>query len=303
MLQRLDEHFRPHDQELNRNDYSRGILLQEAIQNNDSFYLVLSQVFCLYTVRGNFVVHKLGSISELSWSCLKKLLCSNESLSLSGVRFFSTFPAAVENILLGEWSRSFLDQLEIVKRFLLELPYQWDSMRNASITRRAPPLTHEMVEVYNLVSPVIQTTVFRALARSFWGPDDPGLKFLLVLHKLDQDAYTKEHWKRTGRENTVAYGVLRYVYDVWQEYRLHPQAGTEQFMLQNADDFFRELPPSMQPTTLNKINGGSGCLSRVPVQDAVSGRYGGSRRANNSNGIQAFADTDNMGVDTAWCEG
>jgi hypothetical protein len=74
-------------------------------------------------------------------------------------------------------------------------------------------------------------------------------------------------------------------------------------MLQNADDFFRELPPSMQPTTLNKINGGSGYLSRGPAQDAVSGGgYGGTRRANNSSGIQAVAGTDNMIVGTAWCE-
>lgn len=158
-----------------------------------------------------------------------------------------------------------------------------------------------MVEVYNLTSPVIQTAVFRAMARSFWGRDDPGLRFLEVLHKLDQDTYTKKHWKRTEWEKDVARRVLSYVYNAWQDYLPKPGAETEQFMLQNAHDFFRGLPPSMLSTTdFNDVDSGSGHFSRRIAQKAVSRGYGGGRRANNSTSIQAVAGTDSMDVVNAW---
>ncbi|KAM0707301.1 hypothetical protein Q7P35_005539 [Cladosporium inversicolor] len=297
MLPRLDKHFQSHDQELNEYDKDRKILLREAILNNDFFYPVLSQVFSLYTLRNSCVAHELVVIPELSWSCLGELLCSNESLSSSAVQLFSKFPASVEIILCSGWKQFFLYQLDIVKRFLLRLPGQWDCMQNISKASLAPPLVQDMVEVYNLTSPVIQTTVFRAMARSFWGRDDPGLRFLEVLHKLDQDTYTKEHWKRTEEEKDVARRILRYVYDVWQDYLPRPGAETEQFMLQNVLDFFRKLPPSMQPTTdINNVDSGSGHFSRGTAQKAVSGEYGGGSRANNSSSIQAVAGTDSMGV-------
>jgi hypothetical protein len=304
MLQRLDEHFWIHSQELNDYDISRRILLREAIQNNDFFYLVLSQASCLLTGQNPSMAELLEDISPESWSSLGTLLCFNKDMSEPVVKWFAEFPAPVEDILCSEWSQSFLKQLDIVKRFLCELPHQWNSMRNASISRRAPPLTQEMVEVYNLISPVIQTTVFRAMARSFWGADDPGLSFLVVLHKLDQDTYTKGHWKRTEEENVVAYRVLQYVFDFWQKYQLQPGARTEHFMLQNAHNFFRELPPSMQPMTdFNEVDGDNGHFSRGTAKEAVSGGHGGGKRANNRTSIQAVAGTDNMGGDTAWREG
>jgi hypothetical protein len=303
MLERFDKHLWLPRQELNEYDNSRRMLLREAIEKNDSFYLVLSQVSCLFTRQSSTMARLLKDVPAQSWSSLETLLCSNKEMSESVVTLFAEFPAPVENILCSEWRQSFLGQLEIVKRFLLALPRQWDSMRYESIKRRASPLTQEMAEAYNLISPVIQTTLFRAIARSFWGSDDPGLTFLEVLHKLDQDAYTKKNWKRTERENNVAYGVLRYVFDVWQKYRLQPGAGTQQFRLQNAHDFFRKLPPSMKPTTdFNEADGGSGQFSRGAVQEAVIGGYGGGRMTNNSTGIQAVAGSDNMEVGTSWCE-
>jgi hypothetical protein len=274
----LNLYSRIHDQELNRNDKGRIILLQEAMQTNDILYLILSQVFCLYTLRDVYIVGWLNDVPQSSWLCLEELLGPNDKLTLSGINFLAEFPIRVEEIFHRGWGQSFLDQLVIVKRLLRELSRRWDKMSSASNRRRAPPLTQEMVEESYMISPVIQTTAFRVIARSFWwGWDDPGLRFLEILHKIDQHTYICQKWRRAEGERAAACGAFKYVYDVWQHYRLRPEASREKFVLQDARAFFETRPTSMQQPTNFGIDGSSYQLSQGAARATAIERHGGSR--------------------------
>ena len=256
MQQRLDEYFRPREQILNPIDQGRKTLLQEAIRKHDFFYLILSQVFCLYTCDRQSISRQLGRVGHSSWMFLERLLCSNKAMSPLVVSWFASFPAPVHIILASGESQFFLNQLVIIESFLQELPRRWDTMINASKRMLAPPLTQDVVEELYLISPIVQTTAFRAIARMFWnaGEDNPGLRFLETLHKIDQDTYTCRQWRRTKSEREAAYGMYRYVHTVWQQTRMLPGVGETEFVLPRAREFFKQPPPSMQQASDAGVN-------------------------------------------------
>ena len=257
MQQRLDEYFKPREQILNPIDQGRKILLQEAIQKDDFFYLILSQVFCLYTCDRQSMPKQLGRVGHLSWIFLEKLLCSNKAMSPLVVSWFASFPAPVHIIFASGESQFYLNQLVIIESFLQELPRRWDSMIDVSKRMLAPPLTQDMVEELYLISPIVQTTAFRAIARIFWngGEDSPGLQFLETLHKMDQETYTYRQWRRNKSERGAAYGIYAYVHTVWQQSRMLPGVSEKEFVLPHARDFFRQPPPSMQQASDVGTNG------------------------------------------------
>lgn len=55
-----------------------------------------------------------------------------------------------------------------------------------------------MVEILGLQSVILQTTAFRAIARMFWGfGESKGIKALEQLHRIDQETYYRQAWRRT----------------------------------------------------------------------------------------------------------
>ncbi|KAM0709740.1 hypothetical protein Q7P35_003780 [Cladosporium inversicolor] len=257
MQQRLDEYFKPREQMLNPIDLGRRILLQEAIRKDDFFYLILSQVFCLYTSDRNLIPRQLGRVEPSSWSYLERLLCSNKAMSPLVVQWFAAFPAPVHILFASGECQFFLNQLVIIESFLQELPRRWDAMIGASRRILAPPLTQDMVEELYLISPMVQTTAFRAIARIFWngGEDNPGLQFLEVLHKLDQETYTYRQWRRSKSEREAAYGIFTYVHTFWQQSCMLPGVRAGQFTAPGAREFFQRPPPSMQQASTVSMNG------------------------------------------------
>ena len=269
MQQRLDEFFKPREQMLNPIDQGRRILLQEAIRKDDFFYLVLSQVFCLYTSDRRLMPKQLERVGPSSWDYLERLLCSNSAMSPLVVSWFASFPAPVHIIFASGEYEFFLNQLVIIESFLQELPRRWDAMIEASKRMLAPPLTQDMVEELYLISPVVQTTMFRAIARIFWngGEDNPGLQFLEFLHKMDQETYTYRQWRRSKSEREAAYGMFTYVHTVWQQSSMLPGVSATEFVLPRAREFFKQPPPSMQQALNANANANAnGQFSRGEAQ-------------------------------------
>lgn len=266
MQERLDEYF-GRAQAINAIDQGRRILIQEAIEKDDHFYLTLSQVFCLYTCEPQAVPKQLENVESRSWSYVERLLCSNKAMGSLVLKWFAAFPAPVHIILASGDSQFFMNQLVIVESFLQELPRRWDNMIDVSRRRLAPPLTQEMVEELYLISPVVQTTAFRAIARIFWGggEDNPGLRFLELLHKTDQETYSLRQWRRSRTERKVAYGMYAQVYNLWQQQRARPGADQMEFVFPPAWDYFRQPPASMQQASFG-LNNGHGHFSRGAAQ-------------------------------------
>jgi hypothetical protein len=267
MKLRLKDFFEPRAQIINAIDQGRRTLVQEAIEKEDFFYLVLSQVFCLHTCRPELMPKQLERVHPSSWVFLEQLLCSNQALSPLVVQWFSEFPAPVHIIFASGESRFYMNQLVVVESFLQELPRRWDHIVNVTKKRLAPPLTQEMVEELYLISPVVQTTAFRALARSFWrGEDNPGLHYLESLHKTDQHTYTFQQWRRTKPERKMAYGVYTRVFNAWKQQCALQGSEVTNFVPPPGCEYLGQPPPSMAQDPILDMNDNNPQFSRGAAQ-------------------------------------
>lgn len=247
MQQRLEDFSRGSNPYLNVFDHGRKVLLQEAVRKGDMFYLVLNQVFCLYSCNPTDVPASLtGTLTLSSWNTLEQLLCSNRVVTPFVLRWFSEFPASIQVVNASNESLTFRYQLANVNTFLLELPRRWDPLMAHCRQRLAPPLTQELVEQLKMTSPVLQTTVFRAIARIIWGQNnDTGYRILEKLHEVDQQTYNVQGWRRTEVEKRSAAQWFSALYASWRQWSTNPNKQGAFIPPQVCGNFHRP-PQSMQ---------------------------------------------------------
>lgn len=249
MTQRLDDFFRTMDQHCSTTDLGRKQLLHDAIWRNDFFYLVLSQIFCLKSLNPNYLPRELAMLPPTSWQALETLLCSNKDVHPDVLRFFANFPAPIQYIYASETATAFSKQLNHIIIFLSYLPMQWAPLLKTSQQRLAPPLVQDLVEALHLSSVVLQTTVFRAVIRSFpISLNDRGMQFLEQLHREDQDGYFLRQWRRQEVEKHLLYNVYALVIRKLVEWRSQSrQPGA--FVAPAESAYFRQPPLTMPGTT------------------------------------------------------
>ncbi|RMY13096.1 hypothetical protein D0868_02203 [Hortaea werneckii] len=201
----------------------RLFLLREAVLKNDWFYIVLHQLSCLHTLIPGSLPQSARLIEQDAFDRLDALLCPNTMLQAPLVHWFSCFPAPMTTIATaagGEGQRAYQYHGERVVSFLKALRRSWNSIIEESQRRLAPPLVQDMIEELTLLSPVLQTTMFRAVARMFWHavPEyESGIEVLLALHHRDQSAYNPHvlppvSWKAN------AYHSFKLVLDEWTKH-------------------------------------------------------------------------------------
>jgi hypothetical protein len=228
-------------------DEGRKALAQEAVKKQDHFYLILSQLFCLYTCAPGLLPRHLDTVDASSWQCLERLLCSNQAVSPAVVQWFAGFPAPLDLVFASDDREFFINQLGIIENFLQVLPRRWDIIIEISKRTLAPPLTQDLIEQLYLISPVLQTTSFRAIARVFWGEENAGLNFLETLHKVDQHTYAHQMWRRNEAEKRIPYDIYSQVFHAWHSSVM----SGEQFSPPPACNYFHVRPPSMGAPTNN----------------------------------------------------
>lgn len=200
-------------------DVGRLTLLRDAVERNDWFYQLLSQIYCLRTTSPSMVPKSIKTFDKSSWDILGYLLCENSEVNETLVKFFSEFPEPIMDIYSGpQGAREvFESRAKSVSEFLIKLPQHWDGLVALSRQQFAPPLVQDMVEILRLKSIVLQTTCFRAIARQFWGLDESlGIKTLESVHLMDQNYYYNYRNYRDASEKLEAYGMLNRVFQSWQ---------------------------------------------------------------------------------------
>ncbi|RMX88508.1 hypothetical protein D0869_01567 [Hortaea werneckii] len=194
-----------------------------TLLKNDWFYIVLHQLSCLHTLIPGSLPQSARLIEQDAFDRLDALLCPNTMLQAPLVHWFSCFPAPMTTIATaagGEGQRAYQYHGERVVSFLKALRRSWNSIIEESQRRLAPPLVQDMIEELTLLSPVLQTTMFRAVARMFWHavPEyESGIEVLLALHHRDQSAYNPHvlppvSWKAN------AYHSFKLVLDEWTKH-------------------------------------------------------------------------------------
>ncbi|CAK1357242.1 unnamed protein product [Cercospora beticola] len=238
-------------------DHGRLKLLRDAVEKEDWFYQILSQIFCLHSVMPSLLPKSLKDVPKGSWDAVEGLICSNDLVNKELLNFFADFPEPIMEIYSDSLNiREVYEQrARSVKAFLAALPQFWVLMLHKGFDMLAPPLVEDMVDVLRLHSIVLQTTCFRATARRFWGLEDTaGTEAIIRLHELDQQAYPyiMQGWRRNEQEKLQALAAFRSLFTTWNNYQQQRQ------QLGGASDtlpafsippeieaVFRMMPPSL----------------------------------------------------------
>ena len=185
-------------------DCGRLSLLREAIQKNDWFYICLSQMHSLAQtpdlLPGSATPQLLHAITYLDM-----LLCENYKVNPRVLQWLSQFPSEIRSIYSSPARSVYDDLVREVVQFVQRMTMHWEQLVHDCRTRGAPPLMDDLLDVLALRSPVLQTTVFRAIARMIKEVSDP----LEQLHRLDQEAFARGRKRRTPSEKEAAYNAFR----------------------------------------------------------------------------------------------
>ncbi len=144
-------------------------LLKDACNTEDYFYLILHQLYCLYSVQPEAVMQLPGFRQEhtQAFNALAQLLLRNNMLPDYSTKWFSTFPAPIHNLLL--FSTLYKTAYNDAKNFLLKFMGFWHMIQARCKQRMYPPLVDELVNELHLESDVFQRVVFTAVLRGLWG--------------------------------------------------------------------------------------------------------------------------------------
>jgi hypothetical protein len=195
-------------------------LLHEAAVKQDWFYIILNQLSCLRSITKNLLPQvMINSVPDNAYGFLDSLLGKNEHVRRDLVQWFSEFPGPIMQIYSGSQGQSQMYNMFVhqVAAFLQQLPVHWNAICHESRVRKAPPLVQDLVERFSLHSPVLQSTVFRAIARSVWGTGssvEQGIEVVMRLHRADQQVI----FFRTQAQKDIAYRAMEAGYESWKTY-------------------------------------------------------------------------------------
>ncbi|KAL9029044.1 MAG: hypothetical protein Q9196_002666 [Gyalolechia fulgens] len=162
----------------NSTELARLSLLQKACGQHDHVYLLLHQIYCMYPRHHNSN-HQLTDAGFQAkhfkgLAMLNSLLLSNpQVLDNDAIEWFAVFPFPFETLL--RTFQSYREALQHIKIFLAKFAQHWQPFQDACTKRRSPPFTDEQFTVLGVVSPTLQTVIFRAMHRNVWigAIDDP----------------------------------------------------------------------------------------------------------------------------------
>ena len=200
----------------------RLALLRDAIDNEDWFYIVLSQIHCL-TLYHQLLPESVKRLDGRSFATLDTLLCSNQSVSRSVINWMAEFPAPIMSIYSSQKANLYDAFVQAVVGFLERLALHWDTIVFDSARRKAPPLTEDLFDMLGLSSPVLQTTAFRAVGRRIWDANngvrdyEKGLATLETLHRMDQALFAQGR-RRLSQDKKTAYLAYAGMLDAWKEH-------------------------------------------------------------------------------------
>ncbi|TAQ90866.1 hypothetical protein B7494_g821 [Chlorociboria aeruginascens] len=225
-------------------------LLTDACNCEDSFYVALHQLFCVWDTNHQEVTSIQGlpqpeSLS-LAFRILGQLIRDNNGLATNHQRWFSTFPSPLSDLM--RTSEPYRRVILEVGIFLSRLASDWTTFSAHCVKRGYPPLVDELVTTLGLLSPILQGVVFTATRRNLGIVDDvfgaAMEKFFLQDRQDHRDLAARYNTGRPPSEKEVRERnnelIERYI-------KLHQQ--------QRSRRSLPGLPPTQSPTPSLANNG------------------------------------------------
>ncbi len=178
-------------------------LLIDACRSEDSFYVALHQLVCVWDMMPS-EISQIGRAfpnkTQLTsaFDILGQLIGDNKQLAVTHNRWFSRFPSPLPDLL--RTSSPYCAVVADVGVFLTKLASDWNILSNDCNTRKFPPLVDELVDRLGLLSPIMQGVVFTASRRNIGISDGEFATRMEELFRQDQ----KDHQGiNTARPLTV----------------------------------------------------------------------------------------------------
>jgi MIZ/SP-RING zinc finger len=188
IIRRLND-FETRNGGLSKLESSRFSLLKGACHQNDLFYLFTHQAFCAtFLDPGQITETGFGKDQYTGLNLLNLILLHNQDLSAEVLNLFADLPAPLR-ILFKEpiIYRSVMVQVGV---FLRRFAAGWDPLRERCLARRSPPFVVELVDVFEVHSPVMQKVLFNSIHRQIGSTENPAWNEQgLTLFDADQAQY------------------------------------------------------------------------------------------------------------------
>ncbi|KAK6851158.1 miz zinc finger protein [Apiospora arundinis] len=170
-------------------------LLKEACADGDIFFVVLHQIFCLWSSNPR-ETHKLyiqgihdPALIDSAFGQMSTILKSNSLIRSEQLDWLVRFPGPVD--VLRNAFPEYGGVVVAVLNFLVRLTQFWMVVNNDHRKLGYPILVDEMLSTFQLYSTVLQTIVFRASRRTCGVTDGPVGSEMDKLFKKDQ----AHHWR------------------------------------------------------------------------------------------------------------
>lgn len=165
----------------NELDKLRYQYLKSACDISDTFYVVLHQFLCHWTIQRDAVTRNLAQIPEdvvnKAMNLLQNIVRLNSDLTMEHLSWFATFPLPV------------LEQAGPIRheiaRYLFAFASQWEELQREFASRQVPLTACELVIVLKCKSKTLNGVLFTVSRRSM-GIDDPDALALNRLFSEDQ---------------------------------------------------------------------------------------------------------------------
>jgi MIZ/SP-RING zinc finger len=156
---------------LSKIEWQRFSVLREACAQNDCFYLCLHQIFCVVFMNPQRTIETgLGEDQYAGLNLLTLILLSNQDLSAEVLKFFADLPAPLETLIGDPFV--YRGVFRQVGTFLRHFAAGWDLLREKCFGRKFPPFVDELVDVFEVHSPVLQRVLFNSIHRQVGGTDE-----------------------------------------------------------------------------------------------------------------------------------
>ncbi|KAK4188058.1 zinc finger MIZ domain-containing protein 2 [Podospora australis] len=170
----------------------RFTLLKEACRENDFFFLVLHQLYALWST-SHRKVHEICSAApsqtvDAAFGIIEGVLKKNEMLHSKHRRFFETFPCPFSQAvdLYPDYNVGFV----CVETFLGRLVQHHGRLSDSTKRRRYPYLVDELISELGCYSPVLQLIFFTSNRRQLGIPEGVLAAHIENAFKGDQQFYS-----------------------------------------------------------------------------------------------------------------
>jgi hypothetical protein len=150
-------------------------LLSEACNAEDTFYVALHQLFCLWDSPKRGLILSLpnfptASILEVAFKVLAHLIRDNKALAPNHLKWFIDFPSPLADLM--RLSDAYQKIVINVGHFLGKLASDWAPLSRVCASRGYPPMVDELINRMELTSPILQHIMFTATRRNLGVEDD-----------------------------------------------------------------------------------------------------------------------------------